>query len=79
LKERYGKRITFWGGGVDTQSVLPFGSPEEVRSMVRQRMRTFGAGGGFIFSAIHNIQAGIPGENLVALFEAAKDYRQTTQ
>jgi uroporphyrinogen-III decarboxylase len=75
LKARYGSRITFWGGGVDTQKVLPFGTPEEVREMVRQRIAIFGAGGGFVFSTIHNVQAGIPTENLLALYEAIDKYR----
>jgi hypothetical protein len=75
LKERYGDRITFWGGGIDTQRVLPFGSPEDVRAMVRERMQIFGAGGGFVFNTIHNVQARVPVANLVALYEAVNDYR----
>jgi hypothetical protein len=75
LKDRYGDRLTFWGGGIDTQHVLPFGSPEDVRQMVRDRMRVFGAGGGFVFNAIHNIQAGVPVANLMALFTAVNEYR----
>ena len=75
LKERYGERITFWGGGIDTQRVLPFGTPVDVRAMVRDRMQTFGAGGGFIFNPIHNVQAGVPVENLLALYEAVNEFR----
>ena len=75
LKAKYGNRVTFWGGGIDTQKVLPFGTPEEVRDMVRERMRIFGAGGGFVFSTIHNAQTGIPSDNLVALYKAVSDYR----
>jgi uroporphyrinogen-III decarboxylase len=75
LKERYGDRITFWGGGIDTQRVLPFGSPEDVRSMVRERMRVFGTGGGFVFNTIHNIQARVPVANIVAMYEAVNEYR----
>ena len=75
LKAKYGSRITFWGGGIDTQKVLPFGTPEEVKEMVRQRMATFGVGGGFVFNTIHNVQAGIPTENLLALYEAIDKYR----
>jgi uroporphyrinogen-III decarboxylase len=74
LKDKYGQRITFWGGGVDTQRVLPFGTPEEVREMVRDRIRIFGEGGGFVFSAIHNVQDGVPTENLLALFQAVRDF-----
>lgn len=75
LKERFGERVTFWGGGVDTQSVLPFGTPAEVRDMVKDRMRVFGEGGGFVFNTVHNIQAGVPIENLLALCEAVNDFR----
>jgi hypothetical protein len=72
LKGRFGDRITFWGGGVDTQRTLPFGTSQEVYKEVCQRMRTFGSGGGFVFNTIHNVQAGVPVENLVALFEAVR-------
>ena len=75
LKAKYGNRVTFWGGGVDTQRVLPFGTPEEVREMVRERMRIFGSGGGFVFSTIHNVQTGISTDNLLALYKAVSDYR----
>lgn len=75
LKSAFGEQIVFWGGGIDTQQTLPFGSPDSIREQVRERMRIFGTGGGFIFNAIHNIQAGIPKENLVALFEAVAEYR----
>ncbi len=73
LKQRIGNRITFWGGGIDTQHVLPFGTPAEVRSMVAERIRIFGAGGGFVFNPIHNVQAGVPVENLRALYQAVAD------
>ncbi|HZR92485.1 MAG TPA: uroporphyrinogen decarboxylase family protein [Gaiellaceae bacterium] len=75
LKAAFGDRITFWGGGIETQTVLPFGTPEEVRAQVRERMRIFGPGGGFVFSTIHNLQARVPVENIVALYEAVNDYR----
>ncbi len=75
LKERFGEQIVFWGGGVDTQRTLPFGTPEEVKAEVRDRVEIFGRGGGFIFSAVHNIQAGIPIENLMAMFEAFRECR----
>ena len=75
LKARYGPRLTFWGGGIDTQRVLPFGTPEDVRAMVRERMAIFGAAGGFVFNAVHNVQPGIPTENLLAMFEAINEYR----
>ena len=70
LKERFGDRICFWGGGVDTQRTLPFGSPEEIREEVARRVEIFGAGGGFVFNPVHNVQALTPQENLVALYEA---------
>ena len=70
LKSKYGKDIVFWGGGVDTQKLLPFGTPDEVREQVKQRCEIFGKDGGFVFNSIHNVQAGTPTENLVALFEA---------
>jgi hypothetical protein len=75
LKLKYGDRITFWGGGIDTQNVLPFGRPDEIRAMVRERMHIFGPGGGFVFNPIHNVQADIPLENLLALYEAVNEYR----
>ena len=75
LKQKYGDRITFWGGGIDTQSVLPFGTPAEVRDMVRDRMRVFGRGGGFVFNTVHNVQAGVPVENLLALYQAVNEFR----
>jgi hypothetical protein len=74
LKRRFGSRITFWGGGVDTQSTLPFGSPQEVRSEVRERIRAFGSGGGFVFNAVHNIQALVPAENVLTMYRTAREY-----
>ncbi len=75
LKERFGAKITFWGGGVDTQKTLPFGTPEEVRRQVRERIEVFGRGGGFVFNTVHNVQAGVPAENLLALYEAVRQWR----
>jgi uroporphyrinogen-III decarboxylase len=60
---------------VDTQKTLPFGTPREVRDEVRQRIETFAPGGGFVFSAIHNVQAMTPVENLLAMFETVAEYR----
>lgn len=74
LKEKFGDRIVFWGGGVDTQHTLPFGSPEKVRQEVRERIRIFGPGGGFVFNSTHNVQAQIPVENLLAMFEALREH-----
>jgi hypothetical protein len=75
LKRRFGDQVTFWGGGVDTQHTLPFGTPEQVRQEVRERIRVFGPGGGFVFNTIHNVQAGVPAGNLVALYEAVQEAR----
>ena len=75
LKDSFGAQLTFWGGGVDTQKTLPFGTPEEIRQQVSARMKIFGQGGGFVFNTIHNVQAGIPTENLLALYEAVRETR----
>jgi hypothetical protein len=72
LKARYGKRITFWGGAVDTQKTLPFGSKAEVAREVEGRIATLGAGGGYVVNAIHNIQAGCPVENVLEMFRVAR-------
>jgi hypothetical protein len=74
LKQHHGKRITFWGGGVNTQQTLPFGTPAEVREEVLQRCETFAPGGGFVFNAIHNIQALTPVENVVAMIDAVHEF-----
>jgi hypothetical protein len=73
LKARFGDQIVFWGGGVDTQHTLPFGTPDEVRAEVCERLRTFGPGGGFVFNPIHNVQAQVPVENLLALYETVRE------
>ncbi|MBN1805286.1 MAG: hypothetical protein JW837_08555 [Sedimentisphaerales bacterium] len=70
LVDKYGGRIVFWGGGVDTQQVLPFGKPEQVRKQVAERVEIFNARNGFVFSTIHNIQCNTPVENVIAMFEA---------
>lgn len=69
LKRDFGKDITFWGGGVDTQYVLPTGTPQQVRDEVRRRFEDLSPGGGFVFAAVHNIQADVPPENIVAMRE----------
>lgn len=74
LKQQFGDKITFWGGGVDTQKTLPFGTPEEVAKEVRQRIRIFAPGGGFIFCAVHNIQCGVPVDNIIAAFETVYEH-----
>ena len=74
LKKEFGDDIVFWGGGVDTQHVLPFGKPAEVRDEVKRRIDDLAPGGGFIFSAVHNVQAFVPPENIVTAFETALEY-----
>ena len=74
LKKEFGKDIVFWGGGCDTQKVLPFGTPEEVRKEVKRRIEDFAPGGGFVFNQVHNIQAGVPPENIEAMYEAVKEF-----
>jgi len=73
LKDAYGQRLTFWGGAVDTQKTLPFGTPGQVYDEVRSRIDILGRGGGFVFNAIHNIQAGVPIENVLAMFKAYRE------
>jgi len=79
IKERYGDKIVFWGGGVDTQKTLPFGTPGEVRREVLTRCRVFSKGGGFVFNAIHNVQAQTPVENIVAMINAVKEFNGECQ
>ena len=74
LKRRFGKDITFYGGGVDTQRILPRGTPQEVRDEVRRRIDDLAPGGGFIFNTVHNIQADVPSENIMAMWEAVREY-----
>lgn len=75
LAERYGDRLVFWGGGVDPQRVLPFGTPEEVQAEVARTIETFAAGGGYVFNTIHNTQAKTPIDNFMAMIEAVERYR----
>ncbi len=74
LKQEFGKDIVFWGGGVDTQRVLPFGKPDEVRDEVKRRIDDLAPGGGFVFAAIHNIQAFVPPQNILTAFDTAREY-----
>jgi hypothetical protein len=74
LKSRFGDRVTFWGGGIDTQKTLPFGTPAEVRAQVKENLRIFGQGGGYVFNPIHNVQASSPIENVLAMYEAFREY-----
>lgn len=74
LKEKYGDKLVFWGGGVDTQKTLPFGTEEEVREEVKERCLIFGKDGGYVFSAIHNIQSKVPINNLIAMFKVIREF-----
>lgn len=74
LKARFGNNLSFWGGGIDAQHILPHGTPEQVREEVRKNLEAFKPGGGYVFNNVHNIQAGIPPENVVALYDAAYEF-----
>jgi len=76
LKNAYGDRITFWGGGVDTQKTLPFATPQEVREEVLRRCEIFSSGGGFVFNAVHNVQGNTPVENIIAMIEAIHEFKR---
>jgi uroporphyrinogen decarboxylase len=74
LKRDFGDALVFWGGGVDTQGVLPAGTPQQVRDDVRRNVDALAPGGGFVFSPVHNVQADVPVENLQAMWEALQEY-----
>ena len=71
LKAEFGGKIVFWGGGCDTQQVLPTATPEEIREHVRERLAIFEPGGGYVFNQVHNIQTDVPAENIIAMLDAA--------
>ena len=72
LKREFGKDMVFWGGGCDTHSVIKDATPEQVKEHVRQQVDVLSPGGGYVFQQVHNILAGVPAENIVAMFEAAR-------
>jgi len=74
LKARFGDKLSFWGGGIDAQHILPHSAPEQVREEVRKNLEAFKPGGGYVFNNVHNIQAGAPPENIVALYDAAYEF-----
>ena len=76
LKEKYGDKFTFWGAAVDTQKVLPFGTPEEVAAQTRERLELFSKGGGFVCASIHNVVANVPPENLLAFYGTVKAFNE---
>ncbi len=71
LKKQFGDKLTFWGASLDCQKTLPYGSPDDVAREVRALVETFAPGGGYVFASVHNIQAGVAPENIVAMFDAA--------
>jgi uroporphyrinogen decarboxylase len=73
LKAKHGNHMSFWGG-IDTQGVLPFGTPDEVRAEVKRRIEDLAQGGGLVLGTVHNIQPEVPPQNIVAMFEAAREY-----
>jgi uroporphyrinogen decarboxylase len=73
LKREFGRDLVFWGGGCDTQHILPFGTPQQVRDEVRRRIEDLGPDG-FVFAQVHNIQPGVPPENMLAMWDAARDF-----
>lgn len=75
LKERYGNDIVFWGGGCDTRDILPNGTPAQIRENVKENIEIFSKNGGFVFQQVHNILANVPPRNVVAMFEAVKEFR----
>ena len=75
LKKEFGKDITFWGGGIDTQKILPYGKPAEIRDHVKRNIEAFSKDGGFIFATIHNTQADVPVENFMTMWETFMENR----
>jgi hypothetical protein len=76
LKEKYGDKLVFWGGGIDTQKTLPFGTVDEIKAEVTERLEILSENGGYVFNAIHNIQGQTPAGNLKALFDAVKEFNK---
>lgn len=76
LKEKFGKQISFWGGSIDTQKVLPSGTPQQVKEQVKYLCDVLGKDGGFVLNAIHNIQANVPVNNVIALMDAIMEIRK---
>jgi uroporphyrinogen decarboxylase len=74
LKRDFGDALVFWGGSVDTQGVLPNGTPQDIKDEVRRNIEALAPGGGFVFNTVHNIQPDVPTENLVAMYEALAEY-----
>ena len=75
LKKEFGRDIVFWGGGIDTQKTLPFGTPAEVKKEVRRNIEILSDNGGYVFASVHNIQSDVPVENILAMLEALNECR----
>jgi uroporphyrinogen decarboxylase len=74
LKRDFGRDLVFWGGGVDTQGILPTGTPQQVKDDVRRNIEALAPGGGYVFNTIHNIQADVPPVNIIAMWETLQEY-----
>lgn len=74
LKEKFGRRVTFWGGGVNTQNTLPQGTVEDIRAEIKERIKVLAPGGGFVFAAEQTIQSDVPPENVVAMNAAVREF-----
>lgn len=79
LKKNFGQDVTFWGGGIDTRTVLNHGTPESIRQHVLERLAIFSPGGGFVFTPVHNILPDVPPQNIVAMFDAIKEFNGDTR
>ena len=76
MKKEFGKDCTFWGGGVDTAGMLNSGTPSAIREQVLERMSIFSAGGGFVFNTVHNILPDVPPRNIIAMYDAIKEFNK---
>jgi uroporphyrinogen decarboxylase len=74
LKADFGDKVTFWGGGIETQNILPNGTVDQVRENVRKNVEILKQGGGYVFNTVHNIQSEVPPENIVAMWETLQEY-----
>lgn len=74
IKREFGQDLAFWGGGVDTQGTLPLGTPQDVKENVKRSINALGPGGGYVFNTVHNIQADVPPQNIIAMWEALQEY-----
>jgi len=79
LKAEFGSRLTFWGGGIDTQKTLPFGTVDDVRREVLERLRIFAPGGRYVFNPVHNVQKDCPGQNIAAMLETVLEHGRYTR